>query len=794
MLALAGCVVQMAATPAAAQEATARDTSLEQVVVTAQWREQAPQEVPMALQVVGNDLLDDVAAEDLGDLDLFVPGLRVTGDSPIQPRYAIRGIESGDFGVGADPAVGVYLDGVYSGRSGVPLLAFTDIERIEVLKGPQGTLFGRNSTAGAVAIVTRQPAQDFDALLRLRVGEHARRRVEGMVNLPVADTLALRVNGLLNRSDGWVREAGTGRDLWPEDNWAMRAALRWDPGPRTSATFSWSHDEIDQLARPAFGIVPLAPADAVAPYPPDPATFVDPRRRPVSNDVVGNEESRRLDGLTLVIEHDFGPLSLTATTAWRAFESLNREDEDGSDRIALYFDTADVEDEDSWYQELRFSAGGERIDWVAGVSYYAEDARQQTQAHAYTDSIDTLLANVDPRPTPDGTLFGYTSAVLAAAGSPVSLLGEAWQETMYNDGEFRSAAVFGDAIWHVTERLNLTVGLRYTHDAKEFSWRNGPRVAPGLDARLALLETAGFFDTFPIPPQAYQFDVVFVLPAALEGHAVRRSDSWDDWSPRLVLDYQLRPELMVFGSLAKGYKAGGYDSVEVGSQFDDEDVWNLEAGFKSVFARVGLAFNASAYYYQYRDRQALALATGVDGSGVPLYRMDTRDQEAWGIDAELRWQPYDEVTLYANLAFIDATYRDTVTADGTDLSGQPTGEPRLSAALGASYVWLLGPRGLVDLSGRYGYRGALRCNDESARQGECRVGPAVEVGEAQGRLDLRLAWKHRDDRWGAAAFVTNLLDDQYVTDVDTITAATLGTPFASISAPRQWGLEVFASF
>ena len=398
------------------------------------------------------------------------------------------------------------------------------------------------------------------------------------------------------------------------------------------------------------------------------------------------------------------------------------------------------------------------------------------------------------RSTPDGTLFGYTSAVLAAAGSPVSLLGATWDETMYNDGGFRSAALFGDAIWHATERLNLTVGLRYTHDAKEFSWRNGPRVALGLDARLALLEAAGFFDTFPIPPEAYRFDVVFALPAPLEGRTVRRSDSWDDWSPRVVLDYQLRPELMVFGSLARGYKAGGYDSVTVGSRLDDEDVWNVEGGFKSVFARVGLAFNASAYYYQYRDRQAPVLVTGEDGSGVPQYRTVSRDQEAWGIDAELRWQPYDEVTLYVNVAFIDATYGDTVTPDGTDLSGEPAGEPRFSAALGASYVWLLGPRGVVDLSGRYGYRGERRCNDESARQGDCRVSPNVEVGGAQGRLDLRLAWKHRDDRWGAAAFVTNLLDDQYVTDVDTVTAATLGTPFAAVSEPRQWGFEVFASF
>ena len=183
------------------------------MVVTAQRREQVLQEVPITVQVVGKELLNDVAAEDMSDLNGFVPGLVVSGDSPTQPRYQIRGIQTGDFGVGTDPAVGVYVDGVYSARSGSSLLAFNDIERIEVLKGPQGTLFGRNSAAGAVSIVTRQPADDFDALLKLRVGEYNKERVEGMVNVPVTDDLALRVNGVWNQSDGWIEDAATGKDL-----------------------------------------------------------------------------------------------------------------------------------------------------------------------------------------------------------------------------------------------------------------------------------------------------------------------------------------------------------------------------------------------------------------------------------------------------------------------------------------------------------------------------------------------------------------------------------------------------
>jgi iron complex outermembrane receptor protein len=771
-----------------------RAAVLEQVLVTAQRREQAQQEVPISIQVVGTDLLDDVAADDLGDLTVFVPGLDISSESPTQPRYSIRGIRSNDFGVGTDPSVGVYVDGVYTARSGASLLTFNDIERIEVLKGPQGTLFGRNSAAGAISIATRQPADDFDALLRLRVGEFDRRRVEGMVNVPLRPDIALRVNGVYNESNGWVQDATTGRDLRPEESWAFRAALRWNLAAQTVATLTWDRDEIDQLARPAFGVVPVDPGGGIVPFPPDPATFLDPRKAPVFNDVIGNEESRELDALTLAVVHELGWAELRSTTAWRQFDTLNREDEDGTNRVATYFDTANIEDNESWYQEFKLSGKAGSIDWVAGASYYQEDARQASDTLAFTDSVDTVIRNVQPLATPDGSLFGYTSAALAASGSPISLLGEPWRETMFNEGDFSATAVFWDGIWHVTDRLNWTVGVRYTHDSKDFSWLNGPREAPGLDASLALLQAAGFFATFPIPPEAYQSDLVFALPPGIEGSKVRRSDSWEDVSPRFVIDYEVRPDVMLFGSLTKGYKAGGYNSVEVGSRFDNEDVWNLEAGVKSVFARVGLAFNASAYYYVYEDKQSIALVQGATGSGVPQYLVDTSDVEAFGIDAELRWQPFDEVTLYANVAFIDATYDDKVALDGADLSGEPTGEPYLSAALGASYVWLLGPNGLVDLSTQFGYRGEARCNRESRAQGVCQVSPSVPVGDAQSRLDARLAWKNATDRWGLAAFVTNLLDDQYVTRAHNITASTLGTPFASVSEPRAWGVEAFVSF
>ncbi len=607
MAAALAAAAMSAAAPGVAQAQEAggvRREGLEEVLVTAQRREQALQEVPLALQVVGTDLIADTAAEDLGDLNGFVPGLLVSSDSPTQPRYQIRGIQTGDFGVGTDPAVGVFVDGIYAARSGASLLAFNDIERIEVLKGPQGTLFGRNSAAGAISIVTRQPADTFEAWLRLRVGDYSKRRVEGMVNLPIGDSFALRVNGVFNQSDGWVEDAATGKDLWPEDNWAGRAALRWDISGDTSATLTWDHDRLDQLARPAIGLIPVTPgSDTTVPYPADPGTFLDPRDARVYNDVIGNEESRTLDQLSLIIDHQFEWATLRSTTAWRQFDTVNREDEDGTNFIATYFDTANIEDNESFYQEFKLSAATDRVDWVAGASYYDEDARQASDTHAFTDSVDTLGINLGLYQQaglvfPDGSpirLYTDTSAVLAANNIPATMLGLPWREVMVNDGSFEAFALFGDVIWHLTDRTNLTVGLRYTHDAKEFAWRNGPHQTPELDATVAALQQLGFFDVFPIPPEAFRLDDIVFRVDTPDGGAtpVRRSDSWDDLSPRFVLDYAVSPDVMVFGSIAKGYKAGGFNSVEVDSQFDNEEVWNFEAGVRSLYSHVGVILNAS---------------------------------------------------------------------------------------------------------------------------------------------------------------------------------------------------------
>ena len=789
----AAAYAALAANNAAAQEAAPEE--LEEITVSAQLRTQSLQDVPIAIQVVDRQLIEDVAAEDMSDLNGFVPGLVVSGESPTQPKYQISGIQTGDFGVGTDPAVGVYVDGIYAARSGASMTAFNDIERIEVLKGPQGTLFGRNSAAGAISIVTHQPTHEFDAFARVRFGEFNKQYVEGMLNAPLGDHVALRVNGVYNKSDGWMEDAATGRDLAPEENWAGKATLLWSISDATSVTLSWDHDNLDQLARPAIGVVALEDGSPV-PYPADPATYIDPRKAPIYNDVVGNEESRKLDQANLFIDHSFGDIDFRSSTSYRKFETVNLEDEDGTNRIDVYFDTGNFEENESFYQEFRLSGANDKVDWVAGVSYYSEDADQASDTHTFTDAVDTLGTNLGiwdslgiPFP-----LYAGTTQFLQANDIPVSMLGLPWREVMNNHGKFEAVAAFGDVIWHVNDKMNVTAGLRYTQDKKEFTWINGPHETPELDQIVAGLGQMGFFDAWPIPPEAYAFsDFVFPLDTPPEG--LTKDNTWSDVSPRLVLDYKINPDLLWFGSLAKGYKAGGSTSVEVGSQFENEDVWNFETGIKSAFPQIGLTLNASAFYYVYDNKQAVTLVD-IDDSGIPEYLVDTSDEQAWGVEADVQWRATDHFTVYANAAFIDATYKDKMTQDAVpvDLSGEPTGEPYFSAALGARYDWTLGNSGNLELSGRYAFRGESRCNENSSSQGTCADETPFEVAPSTQRLDMRLGWSSANDKFGVAGFVTNLLDDQYVNGINNITTTTFGTAFASVSEPRMWGVEATVKF
>ena len=792
MLASMATAVQAQDTAAAGDEAV----ELDRIVVTAQSREQELQDVPIALQVVDAQLLDDIAAEDLGDVAVFVPGLQIDAVQPTQPSFRLRGIETSDFGIGTDPAVGIFVDGVYGGRGGGVLLPFLDIERIEVLKGPQGTLFGRNTAAGAISLITRRPQDTVEARARLRVGNYGKQYADATWNVPTGDASALRVNALFNHGDGWFQDGATGKDLGGENVWATRAAWQVRFGGNTTALLSWDHESLDQNGRVTTGIVSLPPFPQRPTVPVDPADYLDPRGIATYSDA-DNAEWRTFDGVTLIVDHATGWGNFTSTTSWRQYDSTTHTEEDATNRADLYIDSVNTESNKTLYQEFKFAGSNDRLDWVAGASYFKEEADQTSEVNTNTAAVDNIVRNLGIAPTPDGSLFGFTSFLAQSAGIPVSLVGDRWNERFVNDLSTTAYAAFGDVIWRANDRLNLTFGLRYTRDEKDFSWLNNPRSAPELDAKLDLLEALGFFDALaqmgiPITRELLTFDMAFIDPPAMvnKGVLVRDSRSWSDWSPRFVVDYHLDDDTMLFASIAKGYKAGGFNALQIGPAFENEDVWNFETGIKQALGR--FSYNASLFHYKYDDRQSIRLIDPDPNNPVdiPRFVFDTGDLEAWGVDVDMRWRVTDAFTLDAAAEWIDSTYKDYVTPEGVDLGGQPTGEPRFSASIGAAYRVDLGDNGALRFSARHAYRGASRCNDGSQLQGNCGVSPLLDIGEAQHRTNVRLGWTSASGLWNLALYGNNVFDNRYVTGLNTYGLAPLGVVGAAVSEPRTYGLEL----
>jgi iron complex outermembrane receptor protein len=360
-----------------------------------------------------------------------------------------------------------------------------------------------------------------------------------------------------------------------------------------------------------------------------------------------------------------------------------------------------------------------------------------------------------------------------------------------------------DVIWHVGDKTNVTTGVRFTQDTKKFSWYNPLRAAPGLDAQIAVfpgilqqMVDAGALDANTaaalggLAQQVSQSNIEFANPAWAVA-PVYTSKTWHNTSPRLVIDHQLTPDTMVFGSVTRGYQAGGFNSVSTdanGGRFDPETITSYELGAKGRVPGAGISYGASLFHYLFKNLQSITLDLSTT---VPVYVITVSDVEATGLDGELNWQVASPLRLYVNGEWIDQKYKsqENLAPGARDLTGQPYGTPSLSLAAGVDVsVALAGGKAAWSLQGSH--IGATRCNDDSQAQGSCATTPAFKVGQARDRFDTRLGWAN--DHWGAALIVTNLFDKRYVSGLSNLSAA-VGVPYtASVSDPRKFQIEFSA--
>ena len=771
----------------------AESTEMEAVTVTAQSRSQEVQDVPIAVSVVTEKQVENLVATDLSEIARYVPGLSVDAFDKTQPGFSIRGISTEGFSMGIDRAVGVYINGVYQTNGGGSLLALNDVQRIEVLKGPQGTLFGRNTAAGAISIVTNAPTNDFEATARGRIGNDGQRYFDGLLNMPLGETFGVRVSALTNRSDGWAEDAGTGRQYALDRQEGARIAIGGMLSDTWEMQLSFDHERLKEPQRLQIGVLPfLSNTTQRAPFPPNPASYQDPRDVPIYQDVFGGRQTKGYDGGTLQFIGSLDWATFTSTTAFSESDLEHFEDQDGTNDPTVRLDSGVTQSGRTLYQEFKFAGANDRIDWVAGASYYREEGEQSNIVNSSTSTIDTLLFNQGIR-NPCGGPLACVDFAFGSAGFPYRLLGHDYSERVDNEMTSKSMAVFGDVIWHLTDRVNLTAGLRYTRDDKSFAWFNPLRLSPGLDR--AFFDINGMGLLSQIPPQ-----LLFVLRNNIVfgnavGVRVKRDTDSSDTSPRLVLDYHFSDDVMGFVSASKGYKAGGFDGVQIDSEYAPEEVRNYEMGVKASFPELKMVLNASLFRYDYSDRQSLQLVPVTTPGGIPQYLVQSTDQTANGVDVEWMWKATQNLTLNLAGAYIDSEFEDgAATGSGVDLSGQPTGEPKWSFAAGANYAWELPSQGSMELNLQHAYRSEVRCNADSQFQGSCGSYGDFQVGPSQNITNLRLGWTSPDHRYGAALYANNLFDKQYVRSIGGQGVSVLGTPVGTITPPRQWGLEFSARF
>ncbi len=790
-----------AAAPAPEAAASAPASDVQVIEVTAQGRRQEVQKVPISLQLVGPDEIAKSGAVNLSQVADFVPGLTVDASQPTQPSYALRGLGNGDFGIGTDAPVGVYVNGIYTGKTGGAMLNFNDIKRVEVLKGPQGTLFGRNSAGGAISIVTNDPDGQHTASGLVRVGNYGTVHAEGVLNQPLGEDFSIRLSAVGEKSDGWATNTVDGKKNPQAHTWGARLGARWSPSDSTSVVLTWEHEDLNERPRPVWAVATSDGAGGVA-------SWIDPIHAPLSNDVVGGKESRLFNGMNLRVEQELGDkMLLTSTTGWRHFNSVNLEDNDGTADPATYLATGNFEKSSTFEQEFRLNGKGSLADWLVGASFATEHSAQTSRVDTNTTTLDPVLFNVlngqgFGLPAPP---FSLLTGIGQQAGIPgFDLLGQDWKEGIQNTLSSHSEALMGDVIWHVGDHTNVTTGVRFTQDTKKFSWYNPLRSAPGLDAQLAAMSPdffqqlvdAGALDAATAAQltqlaQGLQVTNIEFNNPAWATAPVSTSKTWHNTSPRLVIDHQLTPDTMVFGSITRGYQAGGFNSVSTdanGGRFDPETITSYELGAKGRIPGAGISYSASLFHYLFKNLQSITLD---HSTAVPVYVITVSDVEATGLDGELNWQVAAPLRLYVNGEWIDQKYKSqkNLAPGANDLTGQPYGTPSLSLAAGVDVsVALAGGKAAWSLQGSH--IGATRCNDDSQAQGNCATTPAFKVGQARDRFDTRLGWAN--DHWGAALVVTNLFDKRYVSGLSNLSAA-VGVPYtASVSDPRKFQIEFSA--
>ncbi len=784
----------LAMTAAMGWSAASAQTSGEDIIVTVQKREQAVADVPIAVTALTGAFMDEVGIDKFDELALFVPGLEIQEQSPNNAGFVIRGITSDSGEATIEPRVAVFQDGVSISRNRGSYVELFDMERIEVARGPQATLFGRGALIGGINLIqNRADASGFEGAGALGFGGDGYVRVFGAVNYPIIeDVLAVRVAGTLRERDGFVENILGGEDLRGVRLRAVRVSVAFDPTENLSFDLILNGQE-DRNSGTAFKSGTFAPPGGSA------SPYADAALNLFSPSFQGGRQlglERGVGSATLIGEWDISPaLSLTSTTGYRYFESTEVFDPDGFQYPAFLF--AEDAAGRQYSQELRvnFDNGGP-ITGFAGVSYLQEQGRQRVPLQFDERAVLLLLSGQVSRPNPapfeQAANPFVLSAILQGLGVPAMFaptvangLKRTHTEQFTNFGETTAWDVYGDVTWAVTERLELSAGARFTQDDKTSGFQstlmNGGSTLGAVLAGNPFLTNRGLF-TQP----------------TLNGARFDQDGDFSDWTYRIVARYAVSDDLSVWGSFARGRRPEVIaprapttpGAAPTFSVLPAETVDSFEFGAKGALAGGDLSYDVSVYFYQYENFQT------TEFNGAQIVTINAGEASAEGFEAALFYAPSANLDIFGTYAYSHARF-DVGARSGNSFRLAPDH----SLSFGGTYRHALpGDAGSLFVTPTYTWQSEVFFDDDNDRANLQVRSPAAfsdtlvdEKQEGYGLFNLRAGYEPVDGSWRLEAFATNVLDEEYIIDAGN-TGDSFGIPTFIRGAPRLVGLELSAQF
>jgi iron complex outermembrane recepter protein len=818
---------------------------LDAITVTAQKREEALQDVPVVVTALSEETLRDTGVRDIKDLQVLVPGLIVTSTQNEAITTArIRGIGTVGDNVGLESSVGVVIDGVYRPRNSVGFGDLGELERIEVLKGPQGTLFGKNTSAGVINVVTRKPSHELSAEVEFTVGNFGAYGISAAINGPLDEGAALRVYAARRTRDGYmdvrrgVGPRGTDDD-YDQGFGTVRASLLLEPADNLTFLVAGDYTSREENCCTAAQVVVgstsriinrLAGGDGIAgagattfPAAGDPFARVAWSNRDTEQDIKDKGLSVQADWNAPWL----GGSTLTVISAVRDWQSINGIDFDFTGADLLYRNPSE-DDNFSRFEtmshEVRLTGASERFDWLFGGFYSREDLTRNEAYRigtAYEPYLSIgLLGQVNPAlaARPDAPLL-YSRATGLAPGTVFAGHGAA---DKYEQNA-TSAALFTNDTWHATDALDLTLGLRYTREQKKLDARysnpNGGAGCAALLSNPARIATALASYGLPASPaligQIVSFGCLPWSNSLHNGRASHQEREEKEWSGTLKAAYRWNEHWMTYASAARGYKAGGFNldrtQAAVGANplpitpttadtsFPGEFVDSYELGAKTTWLDGNLLLNATLFHQTYEDFQLNSfLGTSFVVRSIP-------EVVSKGVDAEILWQSGGWM-LQGGLTYADTQYGDErPTPEFLDAAppatpgalyklpgSQASFAPKLSATASVGYDWEF-DRYVARF--HVGAKYLSKYNTGSDLDAE-------KLQDAYTVANARIGFGRRDQRWMVELWGQNITDAEYMQVAFDAPLQALGGPRpggnntynAFLGAPRMYGVTLRLSY